>query len=242
MHVIRPFPIAKLVLEKSLLTYRMNFGQPQDVYPTMWFIEGPKEKIVVDTGTDAKTAARLGFRAEQISNPGEALSRIGLQPDDIDVLILTHMHFDHMEFAKQFSRARIVVQRSEYESAINPHPLLARGYMRETFPDSSRFVLVEGDSEIVDGVRVLLTPGHTPGCQSVAVKTDRGTVVICGLCTIHENLFPKEEVSKLFPVITPGIHTNVLEAYDSLMLIKRLADIALPLHDATYSFKEVIPW
>jgi glyoxylase-like metal-dependent hydrolase (beta-lactamase superfamily II) len=116
--------------------------------------------------------------------------------------------------------------------------------MRETFPDSSKFVLVEGDSEIVDGVKVLLTPGHTPGSQSIAVTTDRGTVVICGLCTIHENLFPSEEVSKLFPVIVPGIHTNVLQAYDSLMLIKRLADIAIPLHDATYSSKShsMVTW
>lgn len=242
MNIIRPLPILKLTLEKSLMTYRMNFGQPQDVYPTMWFIEGPKEKIIVDTGCDAKTANQLGFPSEQIAYPDDALAKIGLKPSDIDILILTHMHFDHVEFARIFGNAKVIVQKSEYDFAMNPHPFFAIGYVRELFKDLKKLEIIEGDVDITDGVKVLYTPGHTPGGQSIAVTTDKGTAVVCGLCALEDNLAPPEDVANVFPVIPPGIHTDVMQAYDSLTLIKEVADIAIPIHDATFCFKEKIPW
>lgn len=241
MNIIRPFPIAKLAIEKSLMTYRMNFGQLQDLYATMWLIEGPKEKILVDTGGEAETNCRLGFPSEQISYPDKALARIGLRTNDIDIIILTHMHFDHVEFARYFSRAKIMVQRAEYDLAMNPHPWLARGYIKDMFSDLKNFELIEGDVDVTKGVKILYTPGHTLGSQSVAVTTDKGKAIICGLCTIRDNFDPPANVASDFPVIPPGVHTNVLESYDSLALIKELADIVIPPHDAYYCLKQTIP-
>lgn len=240
MNIIKPFPIMKLQVDKSLMTYFMNFGQVQDLFSTMWFIDGPKEKIIVDTGCSADTINSHGFPSVQLSYPADALGKIGLKPADIDIVILTQMHLDHVEFAGQFSNAKIIVQKAEYDHAMDPHPIQAGLYIREMYANLKNFELVEGDVEVAEGVKVLHTPGHTPGSQSIAVTTDKGKVIISGLCTVSDNLYPPEETGAF--VITPGIHTNATQAYDSLSRVKELADIAVPLHDLKFSCKGTIPW
>ena len=79
--------------------------------------------------------------------------------------------------------------------------------------------IVDGDAEIVPGIRVILTPGHTPGGQSVAVETDRGTAVITGFCCNADN-FPR-----VGPAVTPGVHINAIEAYESAQRVKELAEM-----------------
>jgi glyoxylase-like metal-dependent hydrolase (beta-lactamase superfamily II) len=108
------------------------------------------------------------------------------------------------------------------------------------YADLKNFELVEGDTDIAAGVKTLLTPGHTPGSQSVAVTTDKGTAIISGLCCVSDNLYPPEELGA--PVICPGIHTNAAQAFDSLLKVKQMADIAVPLHDVKFSCKGTIPW
>jgi glyoxylase-like metal-dependent hydrolase (beta-lactamase superfamily II) len=103
------------------------------------------------------------------------------------------------------------------------------------------FDVVEGDAEIVEGVRVLFTPGHTRGGQSVAVDTEKGRVVVSGLCTLRDNFEPPEPINKIMPVIPPGIHLDAREAFESLTRIKQVADIIVPLHDGEFAFKKTIP-
>jgi N-acyl homoserine lactone hydrolase len=241
LHIIRPMPTAKLKLEKSLMTYRLNFGAVSTLYSTIWLIEGQRENILVDAGCDAAFAARLGYQAETITDPRNALKQRGLSPDDIDILILTHMHFDHIGYISYFTNARILVQRKEYEFAMNPHPFFAGGYPREVYGHLKNYELIAGDAEITEGLRLLHTPGHTPGGQSVEIATEKGQAIICGLCTIVENFQPPEETNFPFAVIPPGSHTNVMEAYDSLLRIQKRADIAIPLHDPVFCQRNKIP-
>ncbi len=242
MNRLIPLPVMKLTLDKSLMTYFMNFGTPQDLYSNMWFIEGPKKKIIVDTGADAKTIARHGFPSEQINYPDDALAKVGLKFKDVDILILTQMHLDHVEYARHFTSAKVFVQKREYEFAMNPHPVMAGVYVKDMFADLKNMELVDGDTEIAEGVKVLLTPGHTPGSQSVEVVSDKGTIILSGLCTIKDNFYPPGELKDLMPIITPGIHTNTMQAFDSMMWIKEKANLAIPLHDIEYNFKASIPW
>jgi len=239
MNVIKPLPIVKLTVDKTLMTYFMNGGVEQDLYASIWYIEGPKEKIIVDTGADAETIKGHGFPSEQIATPQEALAKVGLKPEDIDIVILTQMHLDHIEYARQFTNAKLIVQKSEYDFAMDPHPVQAALYVKDMYEDLN-FETIEGDKEIAEGVKVLLTPGHTPGSQSVEVNTDKGTVVISGLCTVSDNFNPPPELG--IPVITPGIHTQPMDAYDSLVRIKETADIVVALHDKEFAYKETIPW
>jgi len=111
-----------------------------------------------------------------------ALRELGVEPRDIDVVVLTHLHFDHAGGTTQrtpsgglapvFPRARHIVQRKELEAARHAHERNRASYLAENLdPLVGEGILevVDGEAEVVPGVRVLPTPGHTPGHQSVLV-------------------------------------------------------------------------
>ena len=90
-------------------------------------------------------------------------------------------------------------------------------------------------------------PGHSPGCQAVIVETSKGKAVISGFCSIMENFDPPEDVKvtvspfATYPVIAPGIHTNLFQGYDSAMKVKQIADIIIPMHDMDMALMKEIP-
>ena len=87
----------------------------------------------------------------------------------------------------------------------------------------------------MEGIKILFTPGHSPGGQSVAVQTPEGVAIVSGLCSIFDNFDPPEQArAKGFPVVPPGLHSNPFQAFDSLVRIKQAADIVIPLHDASF--------
>jgi glyoxylase-like metal-dependent hydrolase (beta-lactamase superfamily II) len=97
----------------------------------------------------------------------------GVRPEEIDVLILTHLHGDHASSLHLFPRARVLVQRDELRYAVAP--LAPHRWAYESYPPlglaADRFEVLDGDAEIAEGVSVHLTPGHPPGLQGVAVRT-----------------------------------------------------------------------
>jgi len=237
-HRIRPLLIT--TIEEAPMpgmTYLSGFGETVAVNGYIWLIEGPKENLIVDTGGKAETISMLGFPAKDVQSPEEALGKVGLRCEDIDIVILTHLMSDHFEYAGKFRNARFVVQKDELDYARNPHPFMQYFYLPiQDLLDEVNLDVVEGDREIVGGVKVLFTPGHSQGSQSVAVETEKATAVITGFCCINENF-----VEGVWPVTPPGIHTNVTQAYDSMLKVKEIADIVIPLHESTYSKKAVIP-
>jgi N-acyl homoserine lactone hydrolase len=237
-HRIRPLLITT-IQEAPMpgMTYLSGFGETVTVNGYIWYIEGPKENIVVDTGGKAETISMLGFPAKDVQSPEKALVKMGLRCDDIDIVILTHLMHDHFEYAEKFRNARFLVQKDELDYARNPHPLLQYFYMPiQDLLNQTDFDVVEGDKEIVKGVKVLLTPGHSPGSQSVAIEAEKGTAVITGFCCVNENF-----VEGVWPVIPSGIHANATQAYDSMLKIKEIADIIIPLHESTFAEKDIIP-
>ena len=72
---IRPLPINRLTIDKSYMTYLMNFGQKITCGTYIWYIEGPEENIIVDAGCPAELQTRGGFPAEQIASSDEALKK-----------------------------------------------------------------------------------------------------------------------------------------------------------------------
>ncbi len=228
--VIHPIPLFEGKRYKSHWTYLIYSGQQTTTVQYVWYIEGTKETILVDAGSNSEYAARLGYQYKEIQTLDSGLDKLGLSLGDIDLVILTHLHYDHVAQASQFPKARFLVQRDELEFARSPHPVFALAYPKAFF-DGLNFEVIDGDTRVCDEVSVLKTPGHTPGGQSVSIKTAQGIAIISGLCTIRENFEP---INKTTPVITPGIHTNPLDAYDSLLRIKEMADIVVPLHDPEY--------
>jgi N-acyl homoserine lactone hydrolase len=238
MH-FRPMLIVEETNDKSMMTYLTDVGTPIPIGVYIWLIEGASKNVLVDAGCSAEFLSSIGFPAKQISTQEEELAKVGLTVDDIDLVILTHLHVDHAKDVDKFRNATFVVQRSELDFAADPHPIQA-GWFAQVPAD--RLWIVDGDGEILDGIRVIHTPGHTPGTQSVLIQTDQGRVCLSGQCTICDNVDPPDALKQMGVVaIAPGIHTNAMQAYDSLVGILESADQVVALHQIGYQSLDRIP-
>lgn len=232
-YVIRPIPLVEVEFPKPKMTHLSGFGVNIPIVIYVWYLEGTEKATIVDAGITAERLASRGYKVKPIQTLAEGLRKVGLAAADVEVIILTHLHHDHYAEARGFPNAEVIVQRSELEFTLNPHPMFASMWAsdyRELLA-GLRFKTVEGDTVFADGIDLLLTPGHSAGGQSVAVRTSRGKAIISGFCSIRENFEPPPRAHGM-PVVAPGILIDALQAYDSAARIKELADIILPLHEA----------
>lgn len=232
---IHPLVVGMNETDQGIMTYLKGYGKRIWIPIYVFYLEGGPENILVDTGLEQflvppAVAEQYGLKVLDFE---AALAVYHLTPKDIDIIIHTHLHNDHCENDYKCTNARVYVQRAEYEFFRNPHPVDHR-YFPDLL-DDVEVVLVEGDQEIVPGISVMLTPGHTPGGQSVVVHTTRGRAVITGFCCNDQN-FPHRG-----PLVPPGVHLNLIEAYESLKRVKDTADLLLPLHDLSVGRRHTIP-
>jgi len=105
-----------------------------------------------------------------------ALRRHDVDPSDIRWVINSHLHFDHCGQNAVFPHAPLYVQRAEYERKDEP------GYTVHEWLNyaGAQFELLDGEHEIVPGIRVVTTPGHTPGHQSISIETTSGPALVTG--------------------------------------------------------------
>jgi glyoxylase-like metal-dependent hydrolase (beta-lactamase superfamily II) len=200
----------------------------------VWYIEGPACRVLVDAGVTADRFTRRGFRATQIQTVEEGLARYGLEPGDIDLLILTHSHYDHTANLRLFPQAKVVIQERELHQIRHPFP-----YTQPRLPADfqelfvgARWETVRGDTRIDDGIELLFTPGHSAGGQSVAVRTAQGKAIITGWCALQENLDPPASFRERgYPFTISASHTNPVELYDSTQRVIETADVILPCHE-----------
>lgn len=187
-------------------------GESGDLtYPVPIFvIEHPEGLVVVDTGLHpdlARSQDRLGplagpFHARLPSDgsgsAGPVISAAGFDPAQVDVVILTHLHFDHTGGLCDIPNARVVIQQREWAELHN-EGLVSRGAYNPADVDLGHDRQeVDGDHDLFgDGsVTCLLSDGHTAGHQSVRVRTESHSYVICGDCCYlrrtltHEHLPP----------------------------------------------------
>jgi glyoxylase-like metal-dependent hydrolase (beta-lactamase superfamily II) len=234
-YVIHPLVVGANETDQGIMTYLKGYGKRIFLPIYVFYLEGGPEKILVDTGLEQFMVPpgleeEYGLKVQEFE---EALATYGLKPEDIDIIIHTHLHNDHCENDYKCTKARVYVQKKEYEFFQDPHPLDHR-YFPDLL-DDVEVVLVDGDQEIVEGVQVLLTPGHTVGGQSVVVNTSQGKAVITGFCCNEQN-FPASG-----PVVAPGVHINAIDAYESARRVREMADILLPLHDLSLGRRPSIP-
>lgn len=155
-------------------------------------VETDELVAVVEPGMGSKYDARQREIYDlEGSGVRSAIRELGRDPLEVDLLIPTHLHLDHAgggterdesgEARPTFGRAKVVVQRREWEAALHPHPLEAGSYRVEDFaPLTERLELVDGDSEIAPGITVQLTAGHTPGHQVVWIRSEGMEGVFAG--------------------------------------------------------------
>ncbi len=176
------------------MTYQRGYGKRIWIPIYAFYLDGGDEKILVDTGLEEfmvpdHVGEQYGLDILEFE---EALQTVGVKPEDIDVIIHTHLHNDHCENDYQCTKAQIVVQKAEYEFFRHPHPIDHRYY--PDLLDGLNVQLVEGDVAFRDGIDLIFTPGHTPGGQSVAVQTSAGKAIITGFCC-NAAEFPRRRTS-----------------------------------------------
>jgi glyoxylase-like metal-dependent hydrolase (beta-lactamase superfamily II) len=153
-------------------------------------VEAPNALVLVDTGVGNKESERFHeiYGIENAGSPTrleDGIRAAGFAPSDVEIVISTHLHFDHAggntmrtpegEIVPSFPTARYIVQRRELEFAYRDNERIRASYVRENFGplhDIGKWEVVEGEARITRGVRVIPTPGHTPHHQSVLVESE----------------------------------------------------------------------
>jgi glyoxylase-like metal-dependent hydrolase (beta-lactamase superfamily II) len=242
---IHPIVMGTKVFDKSMMTYQHGYGQPYTIPIYSWYLEGGEKTVLVDTGemSPIQSADRENAIGGKIYTFEQGLARHNLKPEDIDVVIHTHLHNDHCENDYKCVNAVIYAHVLELEAIHDPHPLDFR-YLEDYILDveeNGQIRTLTGNTEILPGIRVLHTPAHTKGGLSVAVDTSVGRAIISGFCVIDENFNPPREIRAMeMEVIPPGTSVNTYEAYDILMEIKQMADLLIPLHEPRFAGGAVI--
>jgi glyoxylase-like metal-dependent hydrolase (beta-lactamase superfamily II) len=242
---IHPIVMGTKIFDKSMMTYQHGYGEKYTIPIYCWYVEGGDRNILVDTGemNPIQSADRETAIGGKIYTFEAGLARWGLKPEDIDIVIHTHLHNDHCENDCKCLNAEFYVHEKELERIHNPHPLDFR-YLEDYIEDveeNGQIKLVSGDQEIAPGIRVIHTPAHTEGGLTVMIETEKGTAAITGFCVIEENFNPPKAIKAMeMEVIPPGTHVNVYEAYDILMKVRKQADILIPLHEPRFASMETV--
>lgn len=234
-YVIHPLVVGANETDQGIMTYLRGYGRRIWIPIYVFYIAGGEQNILVDTGLEQfmvppEVGEKYGLN---ILSFEDALATVDLKPEDVDIIIHTHLHNDHCENDYKCPNAKVYVQQAELDFFHDPHPIDHRYY--PDVLDGVNVITVEGDQEIVDGISVILTPGHTPGGQSVVVDTAQGKAIITGFCCNAEN-FPKRG-----PVVAPGVHLNTIEAWESARRMREMADILIPLHEISVGQRKRIP-
>lgn len=213
--------------DQGIMTYQQGYGKR--IWLPVWafLLQGDNNNILIDTGLDENElfvpdqfTEETGLVAKTLV---EGLADKGLIPDDINIVVNTHLHDDHCGNNAIFTKATFYVHKDELVFCKNPHPIDHR--YDDYFIEDNTFIEIEKDTEIVSGVEVVVSPGHTVGCLSALVETGEGKVVITGFCCNAEN-FPANG-----PAVCPGVHIDAIAAWSSIQRIKDLGLKILPMHD-----------
>jgi N-acyl homoserine lactone hydrolase len=200
---IKVLNYGKITLPKAALTPTLDPDLVIEIPYLGFLLQNGKRNILVDTGISDKFIingkAWGGYPAEAGRLYLEkAIADAGLSPLDIDTILFTHLHNDHAANTTLFKNARLIFQRDEWQTLLNPLPVMnvRRDYDPAAVDELKLMecLKIDGDLELTEGITIYKTPGHTPGSMSIAVKSKKGTKVIVG-DQFHLNCmaFPRQE-------------------------------------------------
>lgn len=232
-YAIHPIITGLNATDQGIMTYQRHYGKRIHIPIYVFYLKASEPnapKILIDTGLEDFMVEdgledELGLKCEYFE---DGLERLGLKPEDIDIIVQTHLHNDHCENSSLCTKAKIYVQKTELDFMREPHPLDHR--YDSMYLDDCDVEELNGDTEIAPGLSVISTPGHSPGGQSVIVDTAQsGRVLITGFCCNDLN-FPNAG-----PAVCPGVHTDAIAGWDSANRVKQMKasgeiDLIVPCH------------
>lgn len=174
---ITPLRLGTITRKKSNMVYQAS-DTITDFPLIAWLLEGEHAKLLVDTGGSAPDGKRwMPYTRKDTEALDAALRLAGTEPAEISAVLHTHLHWDHAGNNAVLPNAKFYAQKLEYEFVRDE---LERGYDNELVL-ASEYELIDGDTEnVLPGISVILTPGHSVGSQSIIVDTPDGQVVIVG--------------------------------------------------------------
>lgn len=219
----------------AMLLFNNGWAEDMSIYYYIWVIRAKNgETTLVDTGV----GPNLGPKFKGFIPPQQLVANLGVKPEQVTRVVLTHMHFDHVggmeDFPKLFPKAKFYVQKKELDfwtgplAQRAPYKLLgyAPGTKGVTDLPSSRLVVVNGDKTIAPGMELLLSTGHTPGLQTILLPTAKGQTIVGSDCA-HLFRSYKEDIPSGLITDLPGW----LVTYEKLRS-KAPVENMFPGHDA----------
>ncbi len=225
--------------DRSILLAGMDIGQKIKSPVTSVLLLHDQGPILVDTGLNpdglTNPEGAWGPRAKLIKpeltesdDIRNRLKEVGLRVEDVKMVVLTHLHWDHTGGLRFFTHCPIVVQKEEYRFAFQPDSFVAAQYMSNHIHFPLQFRLLEGDQILVPGISVIKTQGHTPGHQSILIRLASGAYYLFAGDTIslEDNLKYK----------IPGSNTwSAQQSTDSICRLEHLSQLLpaeiIPSHD-----------
>jgi N-acyl homoserine lactone hydrolase len=231
--------------DKSLSTRGRGQGTTIEAPILAYLIETAQGRILYDVGCDYAKIAEPGKRSSYYDNPAfpfgaprmnpaqrlpRRLAALGLEPTDVDIVFLGHLHFDHSGGLREFAHAEVHVHAREWEAAQEPAD---EAYFADDYAGDYRWRFTDSEYELLPGVRAIESPGHTAGHMSLLIELPRGTPILLAgdAADLRENL--DEEIA-------PGLLWRDREDL-ALASIRRLKTIAFenaaelwPNHDIDF--------
>lgn len=212
-----------------------NAKASEDMLATYWTFAlwNDEHKIIVDCGVNEEDETPW-YNAPANNVPANEklpaqLSFLGWEPDDVDTVIFTHLHYDHTGYAYLFKRAKFFVQRAEYDAAMNrPQEGYFAFYKRSNYDKTairySAWCFLDGETEIYPGIIAVPTPGHSIGHQSLLIDTSEGAVCITG-DAVNVKYAIDHNVTNGLPIY------DGLAQLNSYKKIRQIADRIITAHD-----------
>jgi glyoxylase-like metal-dependent hydrolase (beta-lactamase superfamily II) len=215
-----------------------------------WLVRGEGVNMLVDSGMAEVATVTKRLKVSGVRGGHQALreelAKEGLTPQDIHTVVLTHMHFDHADNLDLFPDACVVVQRAELMAAIDPVPSQRIYYWQSTIDNvlarkrSSQLRLVDGDTDLLPGVRLLSVPSHTEGMQVPVITTEKGlAAIVSDLGDHYRYWFPTDPRATDRPqrsltgaYLTGNIRSESERVWQAAMRrVQESSDIVVPAHD-----------
>jgi len=222
---------ARTRADSFLMDSNPTAPHPMDYF--VWVLRRGSQTILVDTGYDAAEGAARNrpIRADA----ADVLAPLGLTPDAIDTIIVTHLHYDHAGGLHLFPRATLHMQAAEMAYATGP--CMCHDHLRLPFTGAhiceavmrlyqGRVVFHDGDGTVADGVTVHCIGGHSRGLQAVRVRTEAGWLCLASDAAHYYENF---EAEKPFPIVVDV--EPMMRGFATLRRLASAPNLIIPGHD-----------
>jgi N-acyl homoserine lactone hydrolase len=217
-YTIKPLCLGHILRPKNNMIYQSEDNSKIQFPLIAYYAEWGNHKILIDTGGAAPDGKRWMPYTRTVGESMEAqLKKIRVRPEEIDAVILTHLHWDHAGNNQLFPNAKFYVQSKEAADLHKPG-------VDTALVEKTPYTLIYGDTDLFPGVRLVLAPGHSPGMQCVLIQTAQGEVMLTGdLLPLYENWESKMPNGVLYDL-------DVINS--SILKVSRLCSRILPGHDS----------